>query len=55
MRKRFELTGWIIFLGCSGLFITQAVLSRDAWGLATGITFLVGCLVFLTPYLASRE
>lgn len=55
MEIRFQLAGWLVFLICSGLFIMQSILARDIWGLAASVTFLVGCLLFLLPYLVARE
>ena len=55
VRKRFELVGWSIFLGCSGLFLVSTSLANDAWGIAASAAFLVGCVVFLVPLVLDRE
>ena len=55
MKSRFEVTGWIIFLVCSGLFITQNLRTSDTWGIIASIVFLVGCLTFLAPYVLERQ
>ena len=55
LEQRFQLAGWLIFLACSGLFITQSVIAGDLLGLAAGIAFLLGCLVFLVPFVVGRR
>ena len=51
---RFQIAGWIIFLGCSGLFIAQSLRADDMLGLAASLVFLLGCLVFLAPFVLER-
>ena len=55
MERRFQIAGWLVFLACSGLFITQSLLARDPWGLAASLTFLVGCFLFLAPFVFSQR
>ena len=55
MERRFQIAGWLIFLLCSGLFITQSLLADDSWGLAASIAFALGCLVFLAPFVLRRR
>jgi hypothetical protein len=51
---RFQIAGWIIFLVCSGLFIINSLRAGDMLGLAASLVFLLGCLVFLAPYVLDR-
>jgi hypothetical protein len=51
---RFQIAGWIIFLVCSGLFIINSIRAGDMLGLAASLVFLLGCLVFLAPYVLDR-
>lgn len=55
MEARFQLAGWLVFLACSALFIVQNIRTGDLWGVAASVTFLVGCLVFLFPYIVGGK
>ena len=55
MERCFQFSGWMVFLVCSALFITQSVLSRDAVGLAASLTFLLGCLLFVAAFFSKSK
>ena len=55
LELRFQIAGWMIFLGCSGLFIAQSLRANDMLGLAASLVFLFGCLVFLAPFILQRR
>jgi len=48
--RQFQLLGWVLFLGCSILFIIDSVAAGSPWGLAGSAFFLVGCVIFLIPF-----
>lgn len=48
--RRFQLFGWALFLGCSLIFIVAGVVSGSPWGIAGGVVFLLGCVIFLIPF-----
>ena len=47
--RKFQLSGWILFLLCSGFFIGSAIKANDILVLAGSIIFLGGCIVFIIP------
>ncbi len=55
LEQRFQLAGWLIFLVCSGLLITQSAIAGDPLGLAASLAFLLGCLVFLVPFVVDSR
>ncbi len=53
-QHRFQLWGWILFIGSAIFFMITSIRSGDLLGLAGGVLFLVACFVFLAPLLAQR-
>jgi len=53
--RNYHLAGWLLFVICSGCFITSAVRSGDALYLAGSIIFLVACIVFLIPLVSTAN
>lgn len=53
--KQFQLFGWVLFLGCSILFIIASIVSGSPWGLAASIIFLFGCVLFIIPLTWKQE
>ena len=49
--RRFQLFGWMIFVVCSILFIVSGVATGSPWGVAGSIVFLMGCVIFLIPFI----
>ena len=52
--SQFQILGWVLFLVCSILFITDSVAAGSPWGLAGSVMFLLGCIVFLIPFTWKR-
>ena len=50
MKKQLELYGWLLFLGGIVLWVIQSVLARDILGMLGGVTWLVGCSLFILAY-----
>ncbi len=50
--RRLQIFGWMLFLVCSFLFIANSIVSGSPLGLAGGVIFSLGCVVFLIPYLS---
>ena len=53
-QHRFQLWGWILFIGSAIFFMITSIRSGDLLGLVGGTLFLVACFVFLAPLLAQR-
>jgi hypothetical protein len=49
MERKFNLSGWVLFVVCAVFFIISAIKAGDMWYLTGGIIFLVGCVVFIIP------
>ncbi|MFC2026787.1 hypothetical protein ACFLUX_02300 [Chloroflexota bacterium] len=47
--RKFQLSGWILFIVCAGFFIASAIKADDILVLAGSIIFLGGCVVFIIP------
>ncbi len=47
--RKFQLSGWILFLVCAGFFIASAIKADDIFVLAGSIIFMGGCVVFIIP------
>jgi hypothetical protein len=47
--RKFQLSGWILFLVCAGFFIASAIKADDILVLVGSIIFLGGCVVFIIP------
>jgi len=54
MEKKFNLTGWILFIVCAGFFITSAIKANDIWYLVGSFIFLGGCVMFIIPLIRRR-
>ncbi len=54
MEQKFNLSGWILFVGCAGFFIISAIKASDIWYLIGSIIFLGGCVVFIIPLIRRR-
>ena len=55
LERRCQLAGWIVFIMCSLLFMVSSFLNRDTWGFAAAAIFLLGCVLFLAPFLLLRR
>ncbi|MCJ7604768.1 MAG: hypothetical protein MUO19_01880 [Dehalococcoidales bacterium] len=55
LEKKCHLTGWILFVICAGFFIASAVKAQDFVMIAGSVIFLVGCMVFLVPFLVKTD
>ena len=40
---------------CSLMFMVSSLLNRDTWGFAAATIFLLGCVLFLAPFLLLRR
>ena len=54
-QNRFQLWGWILFVGSALFFMISSIRAGDPVSLAGGALFLVACFVFMAPLLAGRE
>jgi len=52
--RRFQLSGWILFIVCAGFFIASAIHSHDALYLIGSIVFLVACVLFIIPLVTGK-
>ncbi|CAN5913325.1 hypothetical protein BH23ACT10_BH23ACT10_09630 [soil metagenome] len=50
MRDWRELTGWLLFLLCAGIFVAAGVRDRDLLMTAGSMAFLGACVLFLWAY-----
>jgi uncharacterized membrane protein YtjA (UPF0391 family) len=53
LELKFQLWGWIVFIGCSVLFVVSSIRNRDVLSLVASILFLVGCVIFMIPLATS--
>ena len=51
MNARYQLAGWLTFLVCSLFFLGAGIASGNAWTIGGGVTFLIGVLLFLIPFI----
>jgi len=49
--SQFQIFGWVLFLVCSVFFIVSSAVDGSPWGLIGSVLFLLGCVVFLTPFI----
>lgn len=49
--RRFQIFGWVLFLVCSVFFIVSSAVAGSPWGLIGSVLFLLGCVVFLIPFI----
>jgi hypothetical protein len=47
--RKFQLSGWILFIVCAGFFIASAIKTDDILVLVGSIIFLSGCVIFIIP------
>lgn len=52
--RRFQLSGWILFIVCAGFFIASAIHNHDALYPIGSVVFLVACVVFIIPLVTGR-
>ena len=50
--RSVQLLGWILFVFSAIGFIISSARMGDVAGIAGGVLFLAGCLVFIVPLLA---
>ena len=50
-QHRFQLWGWILFIGSAAFFMASSIRAGDPLSLIGGTLFLVACFVFLAPLL----
>ena len=51
MEARFQLAGWLTFLVCSLFFLGAGITSGNVWTIGGGVTFLIGVVLFLLPFI----
>ena len=49
--RRIQLIGWLLFVFSAIGFIVSSAQLGDVAGIAGGVFFLAGCLVFMLPFL----
>ena len=55
LKQRFEMWGWIVFLACAVCFILSYLVTSPNWfGLIASVLFLIGCVVFIAPFVINR-
>jgi len=54
-QHRYQLWGWILFIGSAIFFIASSIRADDPVSLMGGTLFLVACFVFLVPLLAELK
>jgi len=54
-QHRYQLWGWILFIGSAGFFMAASIRADDPVSLIGGALFLVACFVFLVPLLAELK
>jgi hypothetical protein len=48
--KIFDLAGWAVFVLSALASIVSGLRSGDGFALASGVFFLIACLIFLYPF-----
>jgi len=51
-QHRYQLWGWILFIGSAIFFMASSIRANDPISLLGGTLFLVACFVFLVPLVA---
>ena len=46
---KYQLTGWILFILCSGFFIASSLNNGDPLALIASLIFLAACVIFVIP------
>jgi hypothetical protein len=54
-QHRYQLWGWILFIGSAIFFMAASIRADDPVSLIGGALFLVACFVFLIPLLAELK
>jgi hypothetical protein len=54
-QHRYQLWGWILFIGSAIFFMVASIRADDPVSLIGGTLFLVACFVFLVPLLAELK
>jgi hypothetical protein len=54
-QHRYQLWGWILFIGSAIFFMAASIRANDPVSLIGGALFLVACFVFLVPLLAELK
>jgi hypothetical protein len=54
-QHRYQLWGWILFIGSAIFFMAASIRADDPVSLIGGTLFLVACFVFLVPLLAELK
>ncbi len=52
--RAHEILGWVLFIFSAIGFIVSSTRVGDIAGMAGGVLFLAGCLVFLAPLLRRK-
>ena len=54
-QHRYQLWGWILFIGSAIFFMASSIRANDPVSLVGGTLFLVACFVFLVPLIAELK
>ena len=54
-QHRYQLWGWILFVGSAFFFMASSIRANDPISLMGGALFLVACFVFLVPLMAELK
>jgi hypothetical protein len=52
---RYQLSGWLLFVGSALFFIASSIRAGDMIGLMGGLLFLIACIVFLIPVISTMR
>ncbi len=55
VQRRFQFSGWILFIFSAIFFIATSVRAGDMLGLMGGLFFLTACFVFLVPLISTGK
>ena len=55
MRKRAELSGWLIFVLSAGFYTWAGIRAGDLLSTLGGVFFLLACFVFLAVFLPEKR
>ena len=53
LRARFELLGWLLFIGSAGFFTYSSVRAGDPAAIIGSLLFLVACFIFVRPVIST--
>ena len=54
-QRKFQLAGWLLFIICALFYLASSWQNQDALAITGSIVFLLACIVFLLPLMASRK